>query len=333
MKSERLFKAVGGAEEALLERSERTGGAARRRRAWAAAACVLAAVSLLLLSQRERLFPGDAPPEGGKTVEQLTFPEADGRAFHMLQIQYGPEVPPKSVCDFVIFVNEETYQVTEQDGAYVIAPILTQPGGLPPCRLTITRREGLSPGEALAQEAGELRKAYAQVTEQDGALFASDGTNWDSAQADVTFVDDGQGGTYVLTAAYFLEAAEGHGIRFRDMAGTFQVIDPAEAEAPAWLSDLKAAVAELAPAVFAGRPDRAAARLSRGAQVGAYGEDVLNSVSVMAVDYTVDDPQDPRSAVVSIKHRLGGEDSASFLVLELAYTDGAWLAHWGGLEK
>ena len=50
------------------------------------------------------------------------------------------------------------------------------------------------------------------------------GYEWDAPVEDLWFTSDGQGGAFKITARYFMEASEGHGIRFAAMVDTFEVI-------------------------------------------------------------------------------------------------------------
>ncbi|MEK4243831.1 hypothetical protein MKZ20_00610 [Psychrobacillus sp. FSL K6-2684] len=50
-------------------------------------------------------------------------------------------------------------------------------------------------------------------------------TNWDSPVGDIYIIDNGNGGSFVITQKYFLEAAEGHGSNFRSILETFQIVD------------------------------------------------------------------------------------------------------------
>ena len=53
---------------------------------------------------------------------------------------------------------------------------------------------------------------------------ASGGTAWDSPHEVHYFVDNGDQGTFHIIARYYLEAAEGHGMRFTSMIQTFTVV-------------------------------------------------------------------------------------------------------------
>lgn len=91
------------------------------------------------------------------------------------------------------------------------------------------------PGRAFAAAVGERimglietvfpSKEVAVAPEGVICLSARDGLDWDSLCVDVRVIDDSQGGVYVLTAQYFMEAAEGHGARFSAMMDTFRLLE------------------------------------------------------------------------------------------------------------
>lgn len=331
MKQERLFAALGGVDPALIERS----GRPRRRRARpiAAAAGVLAACAALLAAVwLPRPGPGEASYT--KPIQALAFTGGDVGALHLCSIQYGPA--PNA--GFAIYVNQDIYTASEEDGVYTIRPISTLPEGFPPIDLTIAHVENRTKAEAMEDISQTLAETYAQVSdmeETESTLLrtAGDGAAWDAAQAMVLCVDDGYGGSFVLTARYFTEAAEGHGVRFRDMMDTFTVVYEGFTTSPAWVGELQTAAQRLMDAVFSGRLEDVSDLLAEGAVVDGYGEDVSGDVSVAAVDYAPDDDQAPTSAVVSVKHRISTEDSYNYLTMELDYVDGQWLLRWAGIEK
>ena len=105
---------------------------------------------------------------------------------------------------------------------------------LPPCEIRIVRQPDLSPKEAAEAAREALEATFASVspleeTERGWQLWATEeNVQWDSPVEDVTVVADGQGGSWVLTARYFLEATEGHGTRFAAMIDTFEVLPQGE---------------------------------------------------------------------------------------------------------
>lgn len=335
-KEERLFAALNSVDDRLLERSEGT-----RTRPWpwvalAAAACVAlaAAVTLPRLSQEQP----EKPPEEltqETEVQSLRFNGGEVGELHLCSIRYGP----RPSAGFAIYVNEELYTTSEEDGVYTIRPRDTLPEDeFPPIDLTVTHAETLTKAEAMEAAARTLAKVYAQVSEAEEEgdhlfLTAGDGTAWNAAQAAVTCFDDGDGGSFTLTARYFTEAAEGHGVRFRDMAGTFTVVYEGRATSPPWVGELQNVTKRLAEAIFADRTDTIADLLAEGASVNGYGADVSGEISVASMDYMPDNDQEPSSATVSVKCRTNTEEGYDYLTMELCRTGGKWLLTWAGIEK
>ncbi|WP_298032070.1 hypothetical protein [uncultured Dysosmobacter sp.] len=325
---ERLFAALNNVDDQLLERSERPW----KRRSWPAVIGVLAACAAVLAAV---CLPQPGRQDGNKPIQTLSFTGGEVGDLHLCSIQYGP----KPNASFAIYVNENIYTTTEKDGIYTIRPIEALPEGFPPIDLTISHMEGRwNKAAAMEQVTRELSEIYAQVseveeTESTISRSASDGTDWNDAQVDVLCVDDGYGGSFVLIARYFTEAAEGHGVRFRDMMNTFTVVYEGFTTSPAWVGELQAAVERLTEAIFSDRMDSVSDLLAEDAEVDGYGRDVSGDISVTAIDYTPDDSQAPASAIVSVKHTINLEDSCNYLTMELTYDGSRWLLAWAGLEK
>ena len=147
-------------------------------------------------------------------------------------------------------------------------------------------------------------------------------------------MDDGQGGTFVLTARYFLEAEEGMGMRFRDMVSSFRVVSLSE-PVPDWMRSLYEAADRLFPALLSNDLSGVSDLLEENAGADAYGENVWEYAAIASVDYTLDNDKDPASATVSVKHRLNLEEGESYnyLTMELTRRDGQWRLAWSGIEK
>lgn len=314
---ERLFSAIGGVDEALLERSEGPLRHSRSRRwlarAVAAAACLAVAAAVWAyvpgepaavdeqMSTENSVPPGstDAPP-------QL---EREGQ-FHLLR--YGLELEAPS---FSIYFDESSYHIYEPDGLYIVQPN-SQPQGMPACQLEIDHMPNTSLDEAVEAIRQQDEILYRSVTLMDEAttdlawgwpenaarrcLLASDGTDWDDRQADSWFVEDGQGGVFVLTSSYFLEAAEGFGARFYDMVCTFRVEDK---DAPVWQAEL----------------EETAERTIR-----AYLSNMGEGASVGGIRYTVSEREAGLAATVHVKYRFSTEEPYDEWTMPFAYEDGQW---------
>ena len=354
---ERLFLAIGGADPALVARSER-----RRRSHWlgyglAAAAC-LALVLTLSVVLPWRTWPAVTPPDGqGPDVTvpeppEIQKPDPDGYQTPLLPPQgseigrlrllsYAPQSQEEAV-DFLIYVNEEQFFIREENGLYSIRSTNPLPDDFPECGLDILHLSAVSPEEARDAAAEALKDRYTEILlEEESAaipkspcLRAGAGTDWDSEQAELWFVSDGQGGTFVLTARYFLEAEEGLGSRFRDMASSFRVVSLNET-VPEWMRSLYETTERLFPALLSDDLSGVSDLLAENADADAYGEDVWDYLTVASVDYTPDNDQNPASAVVSVKHRLNLKEgeSYSYLTMGLIRQNGQWLLDWSGIEK
>lgn len=333
---EKIFEALGGVDERLLERSERR----VRRRSWAGWGAALAACLLLaLLAWRtERSAPPpDVTPEGPVDPVIPVQPWLEGEV-HDLQMRTAAD---ETETHFRIYVNQESYYSYEQEGVYIIRPY-QEPEGTPACRLEISHLPD-TPVEQAAESIlerleGEYAQAQAlpgppngwfQVDEGQAYLFASDGVEWDDAQREVWLQPDGAGGTFVLESGYFLEATEGHGARFVDMMCSFAPESGPEGQSDA-LTELRNAGERLMAAVFADSLESVADLLTEDADMDGYGEDVSEWVSVASIDCVI---RDGGIGVVSVKHRMGGEDSYTFLTIEFRLEEGRWLAYFAGLER
>lgn len=352
---EQLFLAIGGADPELVARSER-----RRRKRWvpcvlAAAAClvlVLAVGRVLPLQMGTSIAPpdiqeppstdvpnrpGNQDPDG----ERLVLPEQGHEIGTLRLLSYTPETQDGTV-DFLIYVNEEQFYIQEENGLYSIRSTGPLPENFPECGMDVFHLSGATPEQARAEAETALKERYPEVSAEElwavlpGSLYlrADKGTEWDSEVAELWFVDDGRDGTFVLTARYFLEAEEGLGLRFRDMASSFRAVERDQV-VPDWMRELYAAADRLAPALFAGDLSGVSDLLTEEAEADAYGENAWADISIISVDYTLDNDQDPAAATVSVKHRRSRTegDSFSYLTMELVRRNGSWYLEWSGIEK
>lgn len=335
-KEDRLFLAIGAADPELLERSGRRHTVPAVR--WALAAACLALLCTAALTayfaSRPALQPGGTPPE---PYSGLILTGGDVGALHLASICYdGSETE-----NFLLYVNEELYYGAWEGGDYVIRPITPPPAGLPECSLTISHWRDISPEAAAEAVRADLERAYSVVLDPeerlDGCEFSAyngtaSGAEWDAANTRVTLVDNQEGGVFVLTARFFTEAAEGLGAGFESMAATFQPI-PAGVAIPAWLTSLRETVDALLPAVFSNDWTAAAGLLTEDARVSAYQGDVSDQASISAVDISPNSDENPDAAVVSVRHRLSGEEPWDTLTIELVQTGGQWRARSIALER
>lgn len=133
---------------------------------------------------------------------------------------------------FVLYVDTENYIFTEENDIYTVRP-QEFPDWLPPCYMEIYRLADITGEEAAEAASLQLTESYEDVweiqeTEAPKGLYvfayANEGIGWNAPVLEMWFIEDGAGGVYVIAAHYFMEATEGHGIRFETIAGTFKVL-------------------------------------------------------------------------------------------------------------
>lgn len=315
---ERLFSAIGNVDEALLERSEGPlrRGQSRRRLPWAAMAACLAVTAAVwawsLVPEQPAAVGEPIPTENSVPPGSTDAPprlEAEGQ-FHLLWCGMELDSPP-----FSLYFDESAYHLYEPDGLYIIRPN-DPPQGMPECQLEIAHLPNTTLDEAVEARRRQSERLYRSVTLMDEAttdlawgwpentaqrlLLASNGTDWDDRQADSWFVEDGQGGIFVLTSSYFLEAAEGLGARFYDMVCTFRV---ETGDAPAW----QAALEETAERMITGRSN-------------------LEGISVGGISYTVSEREPGLAATVCVKYRSSPEEPYAYWTMPFVYEDSQWRA-------
>lgn len=362
---ERLFLAIGGADSELVARSER-----RRRTYWLPSGLAVAACLALLVTLGRGLpswtEPATTPPDGqtppsivapnlsadqNPSGGQTFLPEQGSEIGTLRLLSYTPEAQNAAV-DFLIYVNEEQFAIQEENGIYSIRSTHPLPENFPECGMEIAHLSDMSPSQAKLAAEAALKEDYPEMSSEEkaaalpGSLYlragecleqyaeAEEPEFWKAKQAELWFVDDGQGGTFVLTARYFLEAEEGMGARFRDMVSSFRVVNLNEA-VPDWMRELYTAVDRLSPALFRNDVAGVSDLLAEGADADAYDENVWPDITIISVDYTLDNDQDPEKATVSVKHRRNQVegDSFSFLTMGLIRRNGSWYLDWSGIEK
>lgn len=99
---------------------------------------------------------------------------------------------------------------------------------LPECEMEIIHLD-VPYEQASSQERAELEKQWEinEYTDSDRITFCMhDGVEWNSPLEDRYYISDEQGGCFRIVCRYYVESAEGVGVRFAAFVDTFTVIPP-----------------------------------------------------------------------------------------------------------
>ena len=130
--------------------------------------------------------------------------------------------------------------LSEEERERQIASLMNpQPApSLPSCEIEIIHLD-IPYEQTASQERTELESQW-EITEAVAGnritFSMCNGQEWDSPVEVRDYISDEQGGCFRITSRYFLEAAEGHGVRFAAIVNTFSVI-PSQGSADAISDD------------------------------------------------------------------------------------------------
>jgi hypothetical protein len=141
---------------------------------------------------------------------------------------------------YAIYIDESRYISETVDGVDIIKPI-DYSDDLPEVSMSIYQDKARTPDELKAEIKASVEADYDTVMDFEQAeypllswhIHALDGDlngdkedmpQWDSDVTDIYIVDNTQGGTFVITLKYFMEASEGHGERLKGMLQDMSII-------------------------------------------------------------------------------------------------------------
>lgn len=343
-----LFSAMSGADEDLVARSDyqvkhRTQGLTY---ILTIAACLTIAV-ISIVSLKPKTEPevlSTQPPSATYETdpihiernEPLKLNGGDIGTLNIVQLSHIEETV--SMPEFLMYVDSENFYLSD-DGQnfYIYQRVRTE--NKPACWLTLSWQPNISPEESAQQQLSTLSSTMESVTQsptdllQNGLLIhGSNGSEWDSAQTEVYITSDYQGGVFIFTLEYYLDDADGHAIRLRDMLQTFEII-AVDATAPEWMTDLQSSVDSFTTAFLKNDFSGIEKLIAEDADIYTYDSDVLAETRILKTHYTVDDDTNPTSAQVSVRHKYTEPDAYDYITMELAYADGNWQVLWAMIER
>lgn len=134
--------------------------------------------------------------------------------------------------EYIIYIDEERYKLVKGEESDVITTKEPLEERYPEVSMEIKQYKDVSPETMISNLKTELASEYTKVTAEsvteplDGfKLHGISGSEWDSPVTNVYVIDNLNGGSFIITEKYFLEAAEGHGARFYAMLQEFEIIE------------------------------------------------------------------------------------------------------------
>lgn len=142
------------------------------------------------------------------------------------------EVTLQECADYIIYVDQERYQLVNENDVDLIVPKVPLEERFPEVSMSISQVVDQTPEELALQYEEKLKTSFQtvkeieSVTEPINGLLVSaiDGSEWDSPVNKVYIIPNGKEGSFVFDLKYFLEAAEGHGARFYYMLEEFEIV-------------------------------------------------------------------------------------------------------------
>lgn len=266
------------------------------------------------------------------------------------EIKYSSfgEIPDRTGPGFAIYNDYGDYTMTEENGVYYIRPIPIEgvdSSKYPPCEMVIEHSD--TDWKALCAQTREemipIWETVREVSQYENperlVFTAQNGLNWDSPIEDHYFLPDGKGGCYHITARFFLEAAEGHGIRFSAMVGTFTLVtdqDLADVENQhAVRKEISDLAKDFAQSYFNRDTEAIAGFLVEDYQWGIdvfSGGEVISDILVKQIS-GVEDTEIGAIHVMSVEFRESDQpDRLQYLTIEFVRQTDGWKVQSYGLE-
>ena len=136
-----------------------------------------------------------------------------------------------SINPYAIYLDQERYRVEEGDNKDII--MFDTEAEIPEVSMAIWHREDIEVSQLAAELENQLKEQYTKVTHHGRVesplpaqyIYAEKGDSWDDTVVRYYLVEDFNGGVFVVQQIMFLEAVEGHGVRFDGILEEFFIWD------------------------------------------------------------------------------------------------------------
>ncbi|MCF6138493.1 hypothetical protein [Pseudalkalibacillus berkeleyi] len=185
---------------------------------------ITVAASILLIMGFLNTPPGHALVDN---VKQMFAPEKQVK----IPMEGSEEEETATLNDqsekgYVIYVDEEHYKMEEKKGYDIITPKEPLPEHFPEVFMKIIHVENQNVEETISKLEAEHGITFEQTDYPIASQTARtlEGHEWNSELNKYFVIADESGGSYIFHQRYFLEAAEGHGVRLSEMLKDFHIV-------------------------------------------------------------------------------------------------------------
>lgn len=134
--------------------------------------------------------------------------------------------------NYIIYVDEERYEFIEGKETDKII-MKGQSTDIPEVSMEIKQLPNQSPEDVIKDLELSIKKEYETVHGPESVtdplvgwtIRGLKGQKWNSPVIKVYVISNESQGSFVITQRYFLEASEGHGVRFDDMVKEFKIVE------------------------------------------------------------------------------------------------------------
>lgn len=136
-------------------------------------------------------------------------------------------------AEYVIYIDETRYKMIRGENTDIITTVDPLPEKYPEVTIEIKQITNEKPEDLVQKIEAKLTKDFPELREIETVtepvegflLHGAAGSESDSKIVHAYVISNGNGGSFVITENYFLEAAEGHGARFHHMLESFEIVE------------------------------------------------------------------------------------------------------------
>ncbi len=133
--------------------------------------------------------------------------------------------------NYSLYIDQERYLMQEIDGKDLLIPRMLLDNEEPDTFMKIEEFDDVLPSEKAQKIKSELKEDYQIVGEIEDVidpiegvkLLARTGDKWDDVVVKYYIINNSEGGCFVIKQQFYLEALEGHSVRFDNMLRYFEI--------------------------------------------------------------------------------------------------------------